>query len=627
MRWSRSAKGCPAGRLRCGLRRAALAGPALLLLAGCGEAGLTVQRGDHPLPRDADIVEVEQPGQYGGMFVLAQATEPKTFNFLVQADAVSSEVQSWVLAGLVDYNPMTQEHVPALAKSWEISEDKLSYTFHLREGVRWSDGEPFDADDVVFTFEAIFAMEEDPETGQPRPRYPNRYIGQYTISGEPISWEKLDSHTVRFTTPTIYAPFINDIGFVPIIPEHVLRGPFEEGTLKQQWSTQTAILEPETIVGTGPFVVHSFAPAERLLLAPNPHYWKADPNGKRLPYLDFLAYEFSGESNAAIVLFAKGKIDASGIPATDIEWVQRLADENHFTIYERGPDTGIFFIWFNLEEGETPAGEPLVTPYKLDWFQDERFRQAMLYGLDRPGIIQGVYFGRASPLNSIISAGNRKWHNPDTRNYPYDPVKAAELLREAGFQRGEDGRLRGPRGNPVTFQLLAYDGSSRVTSILGTFKENMADLGITVDLQFMDFRAMLQRTSNTRQYEAAIVGWTGGGDPSGGKALYLSSGTHHLWHPNQEEPATGWEARIDELYYRQERTLDEDKRIQLVHQMQEIFSEQLPLIFLLTPTTYAGVKDKWHNVQVPPTGSLLWNLETLWTGQPDTEAAAEGPDA
>ena len=497
--------------------------------------------------------------------------------------------------------------MPELAKSWEVSADNRAYTFHLRRGVRWSDGQPFSADDVIFTFDAIFD-----------PRYPNRYSQQYTIAGEPLRYEKLDAHTVRFTTADVYAPFLNDIGFVAVLPKHRLQPFFDAGTLQKQWTSQTAITAPEDIVGTGPFRLYAYRPGERMVLAPNPHYWRADSDGQRLPYVDFLIAKFVPNQNTETVLFATGQTDAADINVTDVVWVDKAAETYDFSVHDRGPATGISFIWFNQHPGSGEDGASYLPAHKLRWFRDPRFRQAILYGLDRPGLIKAVYFGRARPLDTIISPANRRWHNADTRRYPFDPGRSRALLSEAGFERDSDGVLRDAEGHTVEFELLASEGSQTASGISTSLIENMRDIGIKVTLNFLDFGTLINRVSDTFEYEAAMMGFTGGGDPSGGKAIYRSDGRLHLWFPEQTEPATPWEARIDAIMDAQERTLEETERVALIHELQEIFSEELPLIFLITPNAYAGIKNKWQNVEVPAIGSVTWNLDELWSSRPES---------
>jgi len=516
-------------------------------------------------------------------------------------------------------DPFTGDVVPDLAESWEVSEDGLEYTLRLRE-INWSDGAPFTADDVIFSFSAIFARDPDgepnPETGLKPFRYPSRYISQYTIGGEPIQFEKVDEHTVLFRMAEVYAPFLNDIGFVEIMPKHVLGEALEDGSLQNQWTIQTAINEPEKIVGTGPFRIRRFQPAERLILEPNPHYWRFDEAGQRLPYLDFMIFSFVKEANAQVVLFATGQIDAAGIPVTDLVWVEDRAEDFDYTVHDRGPDTGISFFWFNQNPGSRPDGRPFVEPHKLEWFTNRDFRRAIMHAFDRQGIIDGVFFGRAEKLHSVISPANTRWYNPDVAKYAYDPESALELLKEHGFVMEGD-RLFDAKGNPVEFDLLLYDGSQRASAMATTMSENLRAIGIRMGISMADFGSVLRRIDNTYDYEMSYIGWTGGGDPSGGKALYLSSGTYHVWHPSQETPATEWEAKIDEVIRASDREMDPEARVELIKEMQAIFSEELPMIYTIVPNTYTGVKNHWRNVQIPPVGSLLWNIDEIWTPQAD----------
>jgi peptide/nickel transport system substrate-binding protein len=560
-----------------------------------------VQRIDLPLPEGADISE-RPAGRYGGVFVESNAQEPKTFNPMVSEDAYSAEAIALMQSSLTNYDPVKEEVVPGLAREWEIGPDNRVYTFHLRRDLRWSDGEPLTAADVIFTFDVVFD-----------PRFPNRYAQQYTIAGEPLRYEKLDQHTVRFRTADVYAPFLNDIGFVSILPKHALQASYDDGTLQKQWTSQTAINAPDEIVGSGPFRLFAYRPGERMVMAPNPHYWRADERGQRLPYVDFYIAKFVPSANAETVLFATGQTDAADISVTDVAWVERAAETYDFTIHERGPASGISFFWFNQHPGKDEAGSPHLPQYKLSWFQNPDFRRAVLMGLDRPGLVKAVYFGRAQPLDTIISPANRKWHNPDTVRYPYDPEQAKALLERSGFVLGSDDVLRDAEGHPVEFELLASEGSQTATGIGTTLIENMRVLGIKVTLSMLDFGTLVNRVSDTFDYDAAMMGFTGGGDPSGGKAIYRSDGRLHVWYPEQPAPATDWEARIDEIMDLQERTLDEEKRIELIHEMQAIFSEELPLLFLITPNAYAGIRNHWRNVAVPPLGSITWNLDEFWT--------------
>jgi peptide/nickel transport system substrate-binding protein len=337
-----------------------------------------------------------------------------------------------------------------------------------------------------------------------------------------------------------------------------------------------------------------------------------DSKGQRLPYVNYLVNRYVQDRNTETVLFASGQIDVASIDPGDVVGVRENEKLHGYKVHHRGPASGISFIWFNQKPGTNDQGQPYVQPHKLKWFTSQEFRQALLYGFNREGLIQSVYFGRAELLHSIISPANQRWYNPDVPKYPYDPARARQVLQEQGFRLSPDGKLYDKSGNRVEFEVYASEGSSTTPQILSTFRENMKALGIKVEIRYLDFGTLVARISRHFEYEAAAMGFTGGVDPSGGRSIYLSSGRLHVWNPGQEEPQTGWEARVDELIRSSEETFDLDERVEYMHRMQQIFSEQLPLLYLLTPHAYAGVKTKWRNVQIPPMGSVIWNIDELY---------------
>jgi len=590
----------------------------LLFLASC-EKAIEVKRNQFELPENVAISDCEV-GKYGGVFVITLAGEPRTFNPLIITDLNSSTASAWTTGALVEFNPITQEHVPALATSWEVQEDNKTYIFNLRKGVKFSDGEPFTADDVIFTFDTIFAplldadgnVVNDKTTGKPILRYPSRSAGQYTIGGEPISYRKIDSHTVEFKTKTVYAPFINDISYLEILPKHKLYPSFLDGTLHQQWSTETAINNPSEILSLGPFQIFSYRPGERLVLSPNPHYWKADKENQRLPYIDFLIFKFVADTNTAAVLFATGQSDAALISANDYTWIKKYQETYDFNVIERGPDTGIQFLFFNQNNRLDAQNQPYIKPYKLEWFTDKNFRQAIMYAINRQGLIDGSFFGRAAKINSIISQANKKWYHEGVKKYDFNPEKSKQLLKDSGFTFNKKNQLLDKHGNEVEFSIMISEGSLSAMNTATTIVENLKEIGIKVKLTALDFSALVTKVNDSFDYESIMMGLTGGGDPSGGKAIYRSDGFLHMWNPRQVTPQTEWESQVDALMDLQETQLDYADRKKTVDAIQDIFAEEVPLIFLTVPYTYSGVKSHWKNIKVPPINSILWNLEELY---------------
>ena len=572
-----------------------------ILATGCGEAPKT-ERVQNALPKDVLITERE-PGKYGGVMVLAENQAPRTFHPQIMEDAYSAAAIGWVMASLLELDPIQYKIMPGLAKKWDISEDHKTYTFYLREGIKWSDGEPFSADDVIFTFDAMFDE-----------RYPNRSQSQFTIGGVYFRYQKINDYTIEIKTAKVYAPLLNDLMSVSILPKHKLHETYKNGTFQKAWSMETAINNPEELVGLGPYKVKVYLNGERIVYEPNPHFWKTDKKALRLPYIDFIIKKFVPDINTQMVLFTTGQTDVSEVMNRDLEWMKEGEKDYDYTIYKQGPSDKTSFIWFNMKPGQNKEGKYYVAPHKLKWFSDKRFRQAISYALDRAGIIKAVSLGRASPLTSIISPANIKWHNPRVKRYPRDFKKARDLLIEAGFRYRKDGKLEDEEENLVGFELLASDGSTVVTQILTTLKENLKAIGIRLKLSYVDFGTMLEKTGGTHEYEASMMAFTGGsGDPSDGKAIYRSNGRLHIWNPEQKRPATNWEGRIDELVELQEEEMDEERRIALIHELQEIFAEELPLIYLHNPDAYIGIKNKWQNIELPPMGSILWNIDEIWT--------------
>ncbi|EIP99381.1 ABC-type dipeptide transport system, periplasmic component [Opitutaceae bacterium TAV1] len=555
------------------------------------------------------------------LMVQTQPGDIATLNPLISEDQSSSSAIGLFLESLVRVDTTTGEIIPNLALSWDISDDGLRYTFHLRHGVAWSDGKPFTADDVVFTWETFYVKETDPstgqpvldkETGRPRLRFPSRPAYFHLVEGEEVRVEKIDDHTVRFTTPTVYAPFLLFGGGQSILPRHILKPFADDGTLLDQWSINTAINHPAQLVGTGAFILDSYRPGERIVFRRNPNYWKRDTAGNRLPYIDRIVTRIVADANASNVAFARGLTDVEGIQPDNVTWISRGSKTFDFTLHDLGPANAISFVWFNQHPGKDADGKPYIPPYKRKWFDDVRFRQAVSHAVNREGIVRGVFAGRASPISNYISQKNAGWYNPDVRRYPYDPDRARALLREAGFTwRGD--RLHDADGHAVEFSLMTNNSNNLRTEMATVFAENMAALGIRVELQFIDFNTLVRRTSESFNYEAGLLGFAGGAqDPYASKDIIMSNGRLHVWNPSQAKPATEWETRIDKLMTEIGRELKYERRRELFFEVQEILAEQQPLIFLVTSNEYTGIRNRWRNVTPTPLGGILWNLDSLW---------------
>ncbi|NJM55955.1 MAG: ABC transporter substrate-binding protein, partial [Verrucomicrobiae bacterium] len=377
-------------------------------------------RGAFPLPEPPLVVEDIEPGARGGRFVIATFGDPKTFNPITANESSSRDIYRFLFAALLNFDEQKQAVYPGLAESWSVETDQRTFTFKLRKGLRWSDGTPLTADDVVFTWRAIYD-----------PNVVCAVADILKVRGQPFTVEKVDDLTVRITTPEIYAPFIEYAGAgVQIIPKHKHEAALKNGTFESALGINTP---PEEIVCSGPYRLKQFKAGELTLLERNPWYFAVDGAGTRLPYFDNVIYTVVPDMNAMSLRFRKGESDAfEYVRPDEFDTYKAEADAGKYQLLDMGQGLERAFLWFNLNPGtSTNSGKPFVEPYKLGWFQQKKFRQAVAHAIDRPSIIKSIYAGRAEPNYGYIGRANGKWNNPDLKEYPFDLDRAARCCRRS----------------------------------------------------------------------------------------------------------------------------------------------------------------------------------------------------
>ena len=565
-----------------------------------------------PPPQSGEEIQTtdNQPGHYGGSLVVAQRSEPKTLNPVLAADVPSREVIGRLMADLVHINRATQRTEPALAKSWTVSRDGRVFTLKLRRGLRFSDGQPFSADDVVFTFQVY--LDEKIHS-------PQRDL--LIIGGKPPEVAKIDAYTVRFTLAQPYAAAERLFDSLAILPRHLLEKLYEEGRFAQAWSLSAA---PAEIAGMGPFRMKSYLPGQRIVLERNPYYWKADHSRQRLPYLDELVFLFVGNEDAQALRFQAGDTDIiSRIGAENYALLSKDAQSRGYELFDLGPALEYTFLLFNLNDLKSPNPDSLRA--KQSWFQDVRFRQAVSLAVDREAIVKLVYAGRGAPLWGNVSPSNKFWVDASLAHPPRSLEHARELLKSAGFT-WRDGRILDAQGRPVEFSIISSSSNTQRTKMATIIQDDLSQLGMSVQVVPLEFRAVLDRVFQTYDYDTAIMGLGGGdADPNPEMNVWLSGGGTHLWHLGEPKPATDWEAQLDQLMQRQMVELNYEKRKHLYDEAQEIISGKAPCVFLGTPDILVGAKKSLGNFQpavLEPT--TLWNVDQLYFRQPNL-AAAGGP--
>ncbi|MGB6266253.1 MAG: ABC transporter substrate-binding protein [Candidatus Acidiferrales bacterium] len=545
------------------------------------------------------MVTDNAPGRSGGRLMVTLRSEPKTLNPVLAVDASSRDIIRCLTADLIHINRQTQKTEPALAKSWTASRDGRQYTLRLRRGLRFSDGQPLDADDVVFSFRLYLDEKIDS---------PQRDL--LVVGGKPLVVQKVDDYTVRFELAQPYAAAERLFDGLAILPRHLLENAYRGGSFSDAWPLSMA---PSQFAGLGPFRLKEYVPGQRIVLERNPYYWKQDRSGTQLPYLNEVVFQFVTSEDAQVLRFQAGDADVlSRFSAENYAVLQKQAAAKHYHLDDLGAGLEYNFFFFNLNDLSSRALPEIAR--KQAWFQDVRFRQAVSAAIDRQSIVKLVYNGRATPLWTQVTPGNKLWIDSKIAAPPKSLQRARDLLKSAGFSWKSDGTLLDSRGSPVEFSILTSSSNAQRVKIATLIQNDLSQLGMNVHVVSLEFHAMVNRLLTTDDYEAAVMGLVSGdADPTSEMNVWLSNGDTHLWHPNETQPATPWEAEMDRLMQQQLIALDYAKRKKLYDRVQEIVAEELPVICLVSPDILVGASDRVGNFQPAILDPYtLWNIDELY---------------
>ena len=545
------------------------------------------------------LVSTNNPGKYGGRLVVALRAEPKTLNPVTAVDQPSREVIGRMNADLLHIDAVSQQAANALAKSWKVSKDGLHYTLTLRQGLRFSDGHPVSADDVVFTFQLL--LDEKLNSSQ---------RDLLIIGGKPIAVHKINDSTVVFDLASHYAAAERLFDSMEILPRHLLESAYRQGTLTQAWTLSTP---PDQIAGLGPFRLKEYVAGQRLVLERNPYYWKVDRERHRLPYLDELTFIFVPSEDAQVLRFQAGDTDLiSRLGADNYSVLQKDASSRGFRLFDLGPSLDYNFLLFNLNS-TVPKDAPDVARHQA-WFRDVNFRQAVSAAIDRAAIVRLVYHQRGTSLWSSVTPANKLWLDDSLPQLPRSIERAKDLLRASGFSWNSEGALLDKSGTPVQFTILTSASNAQRSQMATLIQDDLKQLGINAQAVPMEFKSVLDRIFQTHNYDAAVMALGGGDvDPNSQINVWMSNGSSHLWDLGESKPATTWEAKIDALMAQELTTLDPKRRKKLYDQVQEIAAQQLPVIDLATPNVLVGAKDTVGNFQPAILDNYtLWNAEQLY---------------
>lgn len=574
-------------------------GSLLSVLLASALSGFAASAPQPPQHGEELLITSNAVGRYGGTLIIGERSEPKTLNPVTAADIASREVIGRMTADLIHINRDSQQTEPSLSKSWTKSRDGRVFILSLRRGLRFSDGQPFDADDVVCSFQVYL----DEQSHSPQ-------RDMLIVGGKPIEVRKIDQYTVRFELSEPYAAAERIFDGLAIMPHHLLDKSYQDHTFAQAWGLNTV---PRDIAGMGPFRLKEYVPGQRIVLERNPYYWKADKNKNRLPYIDELTFLFVGNEDAQVVRFQAGDTDlVNRVGAENYALLSNTASKSGIESFDLGPSLEYNFLLFNLNDlksrnlGKIAAKQP--------WWSDVRFRQAVSCAVDRDAIVKLVFEGRGAPLWGNVSPSNKLWVDSTLPHPPRSLDRARALLTSAGFSWRPDGKLVDRSGQPVEFSIVTSSSSTQRTKMATIIQDDLSHLGMDVQIVPLEFHALLDRVFQTYDYEASIMGLGGGdADPNPELNVWLSSGSTHLWHLNEAAPATDWEAQIDKLMKQQMVELKYKERKRLYDEVQELIASNVPFVFLATPDILVVSRKDLANFKpavLDP--NTLWNVEQLY---------------
>mgnify|MGYP004672709115 FL=1 len=551
-----------------------------------------------------DYLQSQLPiGKFGGTFVSSTIGEgPKTFNPFNTKDNISAQMSEIMYDGLVTTNPVTGETIPKLAKSFSVNGKE--YIVNLRHGLKWSDGKPITADDVVFTWQnIIFDGFGNTSTRD-----------SVMIDGKLPTVEKIDDYTVKFVTPEPFAPFLRMLSS-PIAPKHIFQPAVSRGReyFDGFLSTNT---NPKEFVTSGAFRLKEYVPAQRVVFERNPNYYEINKDGKKLPYLDKLVYLIVGDINNQVLKFEGGELDEISLQGANVARFKEMEKHSDFSVFNIGPDTGTMYLSMNMNNRKDEKGKYYVEPKKQVWFQDKNFRQAVDYALDRKNMVFNIANGLGYPLFTPETL-NSIFLNKKLKPYDKNIEKSKELLKKSGFTWDKAGHLIDRFGNHVEFDLYTNAGNTEREAIGVMVKQDLEDLGMKVNFKPIEFNSLVNKLMASLDWDMVIMGFTGSPlEPNGGKNVWLSDGTLHIFNQRLERdansPRYAFEKRIDYLYTQGALATKFEDRKKYYDEYQAIVYDEKPLIYIYSPIRIVALRNKFKNIYPTSLGGVTHNIEEVF---------------
>ncbi len=495
-------------------------------------------------------VRVETQPSEGDWLIYHIGAEPATLNPITATDVYESMINSGnIYETLVKRDNATLDIVPLLAESWKVSDDKLTYTFFIRKGIKWQDGVPFTSQDVVFSYSKIM----DPQVDAPHLR--NYYKDIKSV-------EAVDELTVKFTYSRPYFLALEFCGGMPIVPKHI----FEKG----DFNTNEAGRHP---IGTGPYRFVNWNTGREIVLQMNHDYW-----GKK-PHLDRVVFRIINDPTVAFQVLKREELDLMAL--TPIQWSRQSDTEN----FSRKFDKLSYF---------TPNYSFIGWNTRRPYFSDKRVRIAMTHLVNRELILEKILINLGTIVTNPFYI-NSPEYDKTIEPYSYDPGKAKALLDQAGWVDHDGDGIRDKDGVRFEFEFLIPNGSETGDKISTILKEELDKVGIVMNIRNTEWAVFTMRL-NERKFDAVTLGWSMG----------VESDPYQIWHSSQLEQGSNFvgfaNKEADKLIDAARIEFDRDKRIELYRKFSKIVHDEQPYTFLFCRKSTVALNKRFKGVVVYPLG-------------------------
>ena len=527
-------------------------------------------------------------GKVGGTWHTSITSDPKSFNLLVaERDGATNGVLSYLVDSLLDYNYATKEWKGRLAEPRIVIDeknDKMDVFFTLRDDLYWTyydsdERVKVTSDDVLFWYNEIVGDPDFQSSG-----YNGQFIDLADGTEAHVDMEKVDERTFVFHYPRIIAdPLLHcNMNFGP---KFLYGAAKEKGGVQAVKSLFSIDVDPKTIPSIGRNYLVEYSPSQRLVYKRNPNFWEKDLNGNAICYPEQMIVDIVSDRNTEYLLFREGKLeDYSPRPEELVEVIEKAGDD--YSVFNGGGSLGASLWSFNQNPKNSSK------PY-YSWFCKKEFRQAMSCILNRERIIEQTYRGMGEPKYDFFPEPN-PFYNPDIQlQYRFDLEKAGKLLDACGCFLASDGNRYDDKKNKIEFDLTIVGNDGMTQDIATIISDEASKVGVTVKIRTLDFQKIVEQLTSTYDWQSIIIGLGTTIFPTQGSNVWPSNGNLHLWYPLQSEPATEWEARIDELYNEGSCTIDKKKAAKIWDEYQSIILEQCPVVYLIRGRSFYAIRNRW----------------------------------